>query len=134
MQMAVVGAPDYFKQYPRPQMPQHLVQHRCSNLRLPTSGGQYIWEFKKGGRELKVRVNSTLVFNTIDLILEAALDGFGLAYLPLDQVQRHLDGGRLIAVLADWCPRLPGYHLYYPSRRQSSPAFALLVEALRYRA
>jgi DNA-binding transcriptional LysR family regulator len=132
-QMAVVGAPDYFKQQSRPQVPQHLVDHRCSNLRLPTSGGLYVWGFKKGRRELKVRVNGTLVFNTIDLMLEAALDGFGLAYLPLDQVQFHLDGGRLISVLADWCPRLPGYQLYYPSRRQPSPAFALLVEALRYR-
>lgn len=133
MQMAVVGAPEYFKQHPAPQLPQHLVRHGCSNLRLPTSGGLYAWEFEKAGRTLKVRVDGQLIFNTIDLVLEAALNGFGLAYLPIDQVERHVNDGRLISVLTDWCPRLPGYHLYYPSRRQPSPAFSLLVEALRHR-
>jgi DNA-binding transcriptional LysR family regulator len=134
MQMALVGSPDYFDRHPSPGVPQDLVRHRCINLRLPTSGGFYVWEFEKGGRELKVRVEGPLVFNTIDLILEAAIEGFGLAYLPKDQVQQHVESGRLIAALNDWCPRLPGYHLYYPSRRQPTPAFALLVEALRKQA
>ena len=134
MQMALVGSPDYFDRHPPPGVPQDLVRHRCINLRLPTSGGFYVWEFEKRGRELKVRVEGPLVFNTIDLILEAAIEGFGLAYLPKDQVQQHVESGRLFAALNDWCPRLPGYHLYYPSRRQPPPAFALLVEALRQQA
>jgi DNA-binding transcriptional LysR family regulator len=133
MRMAVVGAPSYFAGRPRPRTPQDLTVHACINIRLPTYGGLYAWEFEKGGRELKVRVDGQLVFNNIALRLNAALAGFGLAYLPEDQVQTHLADGRLIRVLADWCPPFPGYHLYYPSRRQPAPAFALLVEALRYR-
>ena len=132
MRMAVVGAPSYFAQRPRPKTPQDLTAHNCINLRLPTYGGLYAWEFEKGGRELKVRVEGQLVFNTMTLALEAALAGFGLAYVPEDRVQAHLADGRLIRVLADWCAPFPGYHLYYPSR-QPTPAFALLVEALRYR-
>jgi DNA-binding transcriptional LysR family regulator len=131
--MAVVGASSYFAGRPRPRAPQDLTAHACINIRLPTYGGLYAWEFEKGGRELKVRVEGKLVFNNIALRLNAALAGFGLAYLPEDQVQAHLADGRLIRVLADWCPPFPGYHLYYPSRRQPAPAFALLVEALRYR-
>ncbi len=117
----------------RPLTPQDLTAHNCINLRLPTHGGLYAWEFEKGGRELKVRVEGQLVFNNTALRLNAVLAGLGLAYLPEDQVQDHIAEGRLVRVLADWCPLFPGYHLYYPSRRQSSPAFALLVEALRYR-
>jgi DNA-binding transcriptional LysR family regulator len=133
LRVAVVGARSYFGSRPRPKTPQDLTAHSCINLRLPTAGGLYAWEFEKGRRELKVRVEGQLVFNNIALRLEAALAGFGLAYLPEDQVQAHLAEGRLVRVLADWCPPFPGYHLYYPSRRQPTPAFAVLVEALRYR-
>jgi DNA-binding transcriptional LysR family regulator len=133
MRMAVVGAPSYFARRPQPRKPQDLVAHDCINIRLPTYGGVYAWEFEKNGRELKVRVEGQLVFNNVALRLNAALAGFGLAYLPEDQVQTHLADGRLVRVLADWCPPFPGYHLYYPSRRQPTPAFALLVDALRYR-
>ena len=133
MRMAVVGAPPYFTRRERPRTPQDLTDHACINIRLPTYGGLYVWEFEKGGRELKVRVEGQLVFNNIALRMKAALAGLGLAYLPEDQVQAHLADGRLVRVLADWCPPFPGYHLYYPSRRQPTPAFALLVDALRYR-
>ncbi|RAI57076.1 LysR family transcriptional regulator [Roseicella frigidaeris] len=133
MRMAVVGAPSYFAARPRPKTPQDLTGHNCINLRLPTHGGLYAWEFEKTGHALKVRVEGQLVFNTAALLLEAAVAGFGLAYLPEEQVQACLDDGRLIRVLEDWCPPFPGYHLYYPSRRQPTPAFALLVEALRHK-
>jgi DNA-binding transcriptional LysR family regulator len=133
MRMAVVGSPAYFARRPRPKTPQDLTAHDCINIRLPTYGGVYAWEFEKGGREVKVRVEGSLVFNTLALRLNAVLAGLGLAYLPQDQVQTHLKNGELIRVLADWCPPFSGYHLYYPSRRQHAPAFALLVEALRYR-
>lgn len=133
IRMAVVGAPSYFAKRPRPKTPQDLTAHDCINLRLPTSGGLYAWEFERGKRELKVRVEGQLVFNNIALRLNAALAGFGLAYVPEDQVGAHLADGRLIRVLADWCPPFLGYHLYHPSRRQPTPAFALLVDALRYR-
>jgi DNA-binding transcriptional LysR family regulator len=133
MRMAVVGAPMYFENRPKPQTPQDLTDHNCINLRLPTYGGIYAWEFEKQGRELKVRVEGQLVFNNIALRLNAALTGLGLAYLPEDVVQPYLRDGRLIRVLEDWCPPFTGYHLYYPSRRQASPAFALVVNALRRR-
>jgi DNA-binding transcriptional LysR family regulator len=133
MRMAVVGAPSYFAKWPRPRTPQDLTSHTCLNLRLPTHGGLYAWEFEKGGRELRVLVEGQLAFNAATLILNAAQAGLGLAYLPEEQVRTHLGGGRLVRVLADWCPPFSGYHLYYPSRRQHAPAFALLVEALRYR-
>ncbi len=133
LRMVVVGAPSYFTKRQKPKKPQDLVDHTCINLRLPTAGGLYAWEFEKGGRELKVRVEGRLVFNSTALILNAALAGFGLAYLLEDHVQEHLANGRLIRVLADWCPPFSGYHIYYPSRRQPAPAFALLVDALRYR-
>jgi DNA-binding transcriptional LysR family regulator len=132
--MAVVGAPAYFANHPLPKKPQDLTQHNCINLRLLNHGGLYAWEFEKGKRQLKVRVDGQLVFNRGDQILGAALAGFGLAYLPEDLAQPHLAQGRLKRVLEDWCPPFAGYHLYYPSRRQHSRAFALLVEALRYRA
>jgi DNA-binding transcriptional LysR family regulator len=133
MRMAVVGAPSYFAGRPRPETPQDLTVHNCINLRLPTHGGLYAWEFERDGRELRVRVEGQLVFNGAALILNSALAGLGLAYLPEDQVQAHLASGRLVRVLGDWCPPFPGYHLYYPSRRQPTPAFALLVDALRHR-
>jgi DNA-binding transcriptional LysR family regulator len=133
MRMAVVGAPSYFARRPPPKKPQDLVDHSCINLRLPTFGGLYVWEFEKGGRELNVRVEGQLVFNVSALAVEAATAGFGLAYLLEDYVQSYLDDERLVRVLADWCPSFSGYHLYYPSRRQPTPAFALLVDALRYR-
>jgi DNA-binding transcriptional LysR family regulator len=132
--MAVVGAPAYFAQRPKPRKPQDLIAHNCINLRLPTYGGLYVWEFERNRRELNIRVEGQCVFNNTAMRLNAALAGFGLAYLPEDLVQNHIAEGRLDRVLADWCPPFSGYHLYYPSRRQASPAFALLVEALRYRA
>jgi DNA-binding transcriptional LysR family regulator len=131
--MAVVGAPAYFAARPAPAAPPDLTAHRCINLRLPTLGGLYAWEFEKAGRALRVRVEGQLVFNGTAPMLEAALAGFGLAYLPEDTAQPHIDSGRLIRVLADWCPYYAGYHLYYPSRRQPTPAFALLVKVLRER-
>lgn len=133
MRMAVVGAPAYFAKRPKPRAPQDLTAHNCINLRLPTYGGLYAWEFEKAGRELKVRVEGQLVFNTAGLRMDAVLAGLGLAYMPQDQVTAHLADGRLVQVLEDWCPPFPGYHLYYPSRRQATPAFSLVVEALRYR-
>ncbi len=133
VRMAAVGAPSYFARRPRPKKPQDLTAHDCINLRLPTHGGLYAWEFEKGGRELKARVEGQLVFNNISLRLNAALAGLGVAYLPEDTVRPHIADGRLIRVLADWCPPFSGYHLYYPSRRQPMPAFALLIDALRYR-
>ncbi len=133
MRMAVVGTPSYFKNRPEPTKPQDLIGHNCINLRLSTHGGLYAWEFEKGTHELKVRVEGQLVFNGTFQMLNAALAGFGLAYVPDDLVQPHLAKGRLKRVLEDWCPPYSGYHLYYPSRRQSSAAFALLVDALRYR-
>jgi DNA-binding transcriptional LysR family regulator len=131
MRTAVVGAPAYFAKRSPPKAPQDLVAHDCINLRLPTYGGLYAWEFEKGGRELNVRVEGQLVFNTLPQRIDAALAGLGLAYVPEDTVQAHITRGRLKRVLEDWCPPFPGYHLYYPSRRQSSPAFGLLVDALR---
>jgi len=131
--MVVVGAPSYFEKRPRPKTPQDLTAHDCINIRLPTYGGIYAWEFEKRGRGLKVRVDGQLVFNNIALRENAVLAGLGLAYLPEDQVQGYIADGRLIRVLDDWCTPFAGYHLYYPSRRQASPAFALLVDALRYR-
>jgi DNA-binding transcriptional LysR family regulator len=133
MRVAVVGAPSYFARRKRPKTPQDLTHHDCINLRLPTHGGIYPWEFEKAGREVRVRVEGQLVFNNIALRIEAVAAGLGLAYLPEDQVRTQIDNGSLIRVLADWCPPFPGYHLYYPSRRQPSPAFTLLVDALRYR-
>jgi DNA-binding transcriptional LysR family regulator len=133
LRMAVVGSPAYFEKHPCPQRPEDLTAHNCINFRLPTYGGLYIWEFEKDGRPLNVRVDGQLVFNTIRLRLNAALSGLGLAYLMEDQVSGHIKSGRLIHVLEDWSPPFSGYHLYYPSRRQPTPAFSLLLEALRYR-
>ncbi len=134
MRMAVVGAPTYFETQPKPLTPHDLTQHSCINMRLPTYGGIYAWEFEKEGHELRVRVEGQLTFNNIALRLNAARQGLGLAYLPEDVVAADLAKGRLVRVLEDWCEPFSGYHLYYPSRRQPSAAFALLVNALRYRA
>jgi DNA-binding transcriptional LysR family regulator len=134
LRMACVGAPAYFAGKPRPKTPQDLAGHDCINLRFATSGGLYAWEFERDGRALNVRVEGQLTFNNSRMILRAAIAGFGLAFLPEDQVQGVIGDGRLLRVLEDWTPPFPGYHLYYPSRRQHSPAFALLLEALRYRA
>ena len=131
--MAAVAAPSYFAGRTKPRTPGDLTSHVCINHRLPTHGGLYAWEFEKGGRELKVRVEGQLVFNESTMPLQAALEGFGIAYLPEFKVREHVTSGRLVRVLADWSQPYPGYHLYYPSRRQHSAAFALLVEALRYR-
>jgi DNA-binding transcriptional LysR family regulator len=133
VRMAVVGAPAYFRKRSEPKRPQDLIEHDCINLRLQTHGGLYPLDFEKGGRELKVRVEGQLIFNSTKQMLNAALAGFGLGYVPEDLVQSHLAKRRLKRVLEDWCPPYSGHHLYYPSRRQTTPAFALLVDALRYR-
>jgi len=133
LRMAVVGAPSYFTSRKRPRVPQDLTEHSCINLRLPTAGGLYAWEFAKGGPDLKVRVEGRLVFNTATLALKASLAGAGLASVPEDRVLSYIEEGRLIRVLTDWCQPFSGFHLYYPSRRQPTPAFAVLVNALRYR-
>jgi DNA-binding transcriptional LysR family regulator len=134
VRMAVVGTPHYLSTRPPPATPQELTAHNCINMRLPTHGGLYAWEFIKDGRALQVHVDGQAIFNTTPQKLQAALDGYGLAYVPDDMVSGHVAAGRLQRVLDDWCPTFPGYHLYYPSRRQSSPAFALVVEALRLQA
>ena len=132
MRMAVVGSPAYFSRYPTPVTPADLVSHNCITLRMPTHGGLFMWEFEKNGQALKVRIEGQLVFNNIAMRLESVLQGLGLAYMPEDVVRPYIEQGRLIRVLEDWCEPYSGYHLYYPSRRQSSPAFTLLREALRY--
>jgi DNA-binding transcriptional LysR family regulator len=134
MRMAVVGAPSYFKGRDEPKKPQDLVSHTCINLRLPTYGSLYAWEFEKGSRELKVRVEGQLTCNGTAQLLNGALVGLGLAYVPEGMVETHIAKGRLRRVLMDWCQPYSGYHLFYPSRRQSSAAFKLVVDALRYRA
>ena len=134
LRMAVVGSPAYFRSHAKPKTPHDLAGHNCINLRLPTWGGLYAWEFGKNGRELNVRVEGSLTFNNVPMILKAAAAGFGLACVLEDQVQPYLVDKRLLHVLADWCPSFARYHLYYTTRRQPSAAFRVLVEALRYRA
>ena len=131
---AVVGAKSYFKKNPAPSHPKDLVGHSCINVRFPTSGALYAWEFEEKGREIKIRVDGQLVSNNIFQVLEAAIEGFGLAYVPEEIALPHIAKGRLLRVLEKWSPYWDGYYLYYPSRRQSSPAFAVLVDALRHRA
>ena len=133
LRMAVVGTPGYFAGHGKPETPQDLAGHQCLNLRMATLGGIYAWEFEKDGRELRVRVEGPLTFNNARMIVDACLDGFGLCSLPEDILGEYLADSRLVRVLEDWCPPFAGYHLYYPSRRQPSAAFALLVDALRYR-
>jgi DNA-binding transcriptional LysR family regulator len=131
---AVVGTKSYFASHSIPRTPQDLVAHSCINLRLATHGGLWAWEFERNGRELKVRVEGQLVFNNIFQVRDAALAGFGLAYIPEDLARPHLAKEELIWVLEEWSPPWSGYHLYFPSRRQASPALALIVDALRYSA
>lgn len=133
LRMAAVATPDYLARHGRPLTPHDLARHDCINLRFPTLGGLYAWEFERDGRELNVRVDGQLIVNDIGIVRQAALAGAGVAYLLEDHFAADIASGRLVRVLADWCPPFPGYHLYYPSRRQQSQAFSLLVEALRYR-
>lgn len=131
VRMTVVAAPGYLAGRSVPQLPRDLTGHCCINMRLPTYDSVYAWEFEKDGQALQVHVQGQCTFNTTPQKLQAALDGYGFAYLPEDMVREHVAAGRLVRVLDDWCPVFPGYHLYYPSRRQASPAFALIVDALR---
>ncbi|HSU24189.1 MAG TPA: LysR family transcriptional regulator [Variovorax sp.] len=131
LRMAVVASPGYFAVHPVPRTPAELTAHRCINQRMPTSGGLYVWDFEKRGRKVNVRVDGPLTFNTTAPQVEAALAGLGIALLPEDEPMPHIESGRLVRVLHDWCPRFAGYHLYYPSKRQPSPAFSLVAKALR---
>jgi DNA-binding transcriptional LysR family regulator len=133
LRMMAVASPSYFARRPPPRTPHDLAGHDCINLRLPSLGGLYAWEFEKDGRELRVRVEGSLAFNEGRMIIAAALDGFGIGYVTSDYAERAVADGHLISALQDWSPPFAGYHLYYPSRRQLSPAFGLVVEALRYR-
>jgi DNA-binding transcriptional LysR family regulator len=131
LRMAIVGSPAYFRQHPAPRTPHDLAEHRCINLRMLSAGGLYTWELEKDGREVRVRVDGQLAFNNTQMIVRAAVAGFGLGFVMEDQIEAHLEDDRVVRVLEDWCPTFPGYHLYYPSRREHSAAFALLVGALR---
>lgn len=131
LRMAVVASPSYFAQHPVPQHPRDLTAHRCIDIRFPTYDGVDAWEFERQGKKLKVRVDGQLVFNSTVHIADAAVNGLGIAYLPEDEFGVHLGEGRLVRVLEDWCEPFGGFHLYYPSRRQPSPAFSLVVAALR---
>jgi len=130
LRMAAVASPSYFAKYPVPTTPRDLVKHRCIDVRYPTHGVSP-WEFERGGKKLNVRVNGPLIFNTPMHVADAAVGGLGIAYLPEAAFSPHIEGGRLVRMLEDWCPPFPGFHLYYPSRRQPSPAFSLVVDALR---
>ncbi|KXV47501.1 LysR family transcriptional regulator [Gluconobacter albidus] len=132
MRMAVVGSPKYFKNRSLPQSPHDLMEHNCINVRLPTYGGIFPWDLEKDGQEVNVRVEGQLVFNTLALRVQSALDGLGIAYLPEDAVASHIKANRLVRVLEEWCPMFSGYHLYYPSRKHT-PALSLLIDRLRYR-
>ncbi len=131
LRMAAVAAPAYFEKHPIPRVPADLTRHNCINIRFPTSGGLYVWEFERRDRQINVRVEGQATFNTSPHIVLAALDGLGIAFLPEEEFAPHIEEGRLQRVLQDWCPPFSGYHLYYPSRRLHSPAFSLVVEALR---
>jgi DNA-binding transcriptional LysR family regulator len=134
LQMAVVASPGYFAVHPIPKTPADLTSHQCINQRMPTSGGLYVWDFEKRGRKVNVRVDGPLIFNTAPPQVDASLAGLGISLLPEDELMVHIDAGRLVRVLQDWCPKFAGYHLYYPSKRQPSPAFSLVVKALRFSA
>jgi DNA-binding transcriptional LysR family regulator len=133
IRMAAVATPSYFEKHGKPKLPQDLAHHTCVNMRFATLGNVYAWEFEKGSREINVRVEGQLTVNDIAVIRQAALHGLGVAFIPEDMVQSHIDAGELVRVLADWTPPFPGYYLYYPSRRHQTPAFTLLIDALRYR-
>lgn len=132
LRMAVVASPNYFASSPIPKTPHDLTKHRCINQRMPTSGGLYVWDFAKKGKQVNVRVDGPLIFNTAPPQVDAALAGMGITLLPEDEVGSHIKEGRLVRVLEDWCPPFAGYHLYYPSRRQPSPAFSLVLNAVRF--
>jgi len=131
--LSVVGTPAYFKTHPVPVTPQDLAHHRCINIRHSPAGSVYAWEFEKAGRKLNIRVNGPLISNSIVHVLNGALDGIGLAYVPESMAKPHIEKGNLIEVLADWSPTFEGFHLYYPNRRHTSSAFVAFVEAVRYR-
>ncbi|EKN4803028.1 LysR family transcriptional regulator [Yersinia enterocolitica] len=131
LRMAAVASPDYFSRYPVPNTPHELTKHLCINQRMVRSGGLYVWDFDQDGGELNVRVSGQLIFNTSEHIVDAALAGLGIAFLPEEEFGTHIEKGRLVRVLEQWCRPFPGYYLYYPSRKQPSPAFSLVVEALR---
>lgn len=132
LRMAAVASPDYFARHPRPQVPEDLTAHNCINIRFPTAGGTYVWEFERDERQINVRVQGQMIFNSSPHMVLAALDGVGITYLPEEEFAPHLDSGALVRVLEDWCPPFAGYHLYYPSRKQHAPAFALVLKALRF--
>jgi DNA-binding transcriptional LysR family regulator len=132
LRWVVVGSPAYFAAHPKPEVPQDLTNHNCINIRFPTHGELFVWDFEKDGREVKVRVEGQLTFNSIIMRLDAAVAGLGLAYLPEDRVTSLIENGSLISVLDEWCQPCTGYHLYYPNRRHASLAFSLVVDALRY--
>lgn len=129
--LVVVASPSYFARNPKPETPQDLVRHNCMNHRQSRSGGLYAWEFAKGGRELRVRVEGQLTYNSTTNMVDAAISGLGVAYVPENIVTQHIAGGRLVQVLDDWSPLFSGYYLYYPSRRQSSPAFNVIAQSLK---
>jgi DNA-binding transcriptional LysR family regulator len=131
LRMAAVASPAYFSNHPVPKKPEDLTKHRCINIRFPTHGGLYVWEFERRDRQVNVRVDGQVIFNTSPHIVLAALDGLGVAFLPEEEFEPHIEAGRLVRVLENWCPPFPGYHLYCPSRRQPSPAFSLVLDALR---
>lgn len=131
LRLAVVASPGYLATHPVPKTPNDLMAHQCINQRMPTSGGLYVWDFERRGRRVNVRVDGPLIFNTTQPQVDAALAGLGIALLPEDELMPHIEAGRLMRMLEDWCPKFEGYHLYYPSRRQPSPAFSLVVQALR---
>ena len=131
--MVVVGSPAYFAAHPIPVAPMELVAHDCINMRQTTAGGLYAWEFEKDGRQLRVRVEGRLTFNSSYPMVDAAASGYGIGYIPESLVSEHIAAGRLIQVLDDWSPLFAGFFLYYPSRRQASPAFSVVADALRYR-
>jgi DNA-binding transcriptional LysR family regulator len=131
LRMAVAASPAYFEIHPKPKTPQDLTAHRCINQRMPSSGGLYVWDFARRGKQVNVRVDGPLIFNTAPPQVDAALVGLGIILLPEDELVPHLSDGSLVRVLEDWCPPFAGYHLYYPTRRQPSPAFSLVVKALR---
>ena len=133
LRLVVVGSPDYFTHYGIPDTPHDLQRHRCINMRLPTLGGLYHWEFEKDGKPLQVKVDGQLTFNNLSERIDAAEAGFGLSFVPEDMVKQQLESGALIEVLQEWSPVFPGYYLYYPSRNQHPPAFALMIDALRYK-
>lgn len=131
LRMAVVATPSYFATKPVPQTPRDLIDHRCINIRFTSQSGIYVWEFERKGKPLNVRVDGQVVFNTTPHVVAAALTGLGIAFLPEEEFAPHIEQGRLVRVLEDWCLPFAGYFLYYPSRRQSSPAFSLVLDALR---